>query len=152
VWKSAPFSSSLLRYTQYPHPLCCMSFSVPCLLSTFFCVCGGVRLSSGLCRFIPWVAVGILHFTYLFTCCSASPKQVWSWCLVVQEPSYFLSLAWHGEDLYGVGVRVLEFCFFLVGVFFEVCLQCLSKIFDLWISCYLLLPSIRHLVSSQIQL
>jgi hypothetical protein len=46
-----------------------------------------------------------------------SPKQVWSQCLVVQEPSSFLSVTWYGEDLYGLevqGVKVL----ILLGAFF----------------------------------
>jgi hypothetical protein len=28
--------------------------------------------------------------------CQMSPKQVWSQCLVVWQPSYFLSVTWYG--------------------------------------------------------
>jgi hypothetical protein len=52
----------------------------------------------------PRVAVGMLHGTYLLTCWSASPKQVWSQCLVAWEPSFFLNARWHGEALYWLGV------------------------------------------------
>jgi hypothetical protein len=34
-----------------------------------------------------------------------SPKQLWSWHLVAQQPSCFLSLTWHGGALYGLGVQ-----------------------------------------------
>jgi hypothetical protein len=46
--------------------------------------------------------VGIPRATYLLTCWSMSPKQVWSRCLEVQEPSCFLSVMWHGEALYSL--------------------------------------------------
>jgi hypothetical protein len=42
--------------------------------------------------------------------CWMSPKQVWSWHLVAQEPFCFLSVLWCGEALYGLwvqGVKVL---------------------------------------------
>jgi hypothetical protein len=74
-----PFSSALIA----PHSLYSCSFSVPCLLFSFF---GGVVVSlpRGLWWFIPGVAVGILHATYLLTCWSAASKKVWScfWPLV----------------------------------------------------------------------
>jgi hypothetical protein len=108
----------------------------------------GVSLSRGLCWFILGVVMGVPRATYLLTCWSASPKQVWSWCLTAREPSCFLSVMWHGEALsrLGVwGVRVL----FILGFFFcQVCLQYLSKIFDLQSSHSLLPPSSHHLGSS----
>jgi hypothetical protein len=64
----------------------------------------GVSLSRGLGWFILRIAVGIPRATYLLTCWSASLKQVWSWCLAVQEPSCFFSVTWFGEALYGLGV------------------------------------------------
>jgi hypothetical protein len=45
------------------------------------------------------------------------PKQVWSQCLVAQEPSCFLTVMWHGEALYGLGVQGVEVLIFL-GDFF----------------------------------
>jgi hypothetical protein len=77
----------------------------------------GVSLSGGLCWFIPGVAVGILHASYLLTCWSASPKQVWSWHLAAWEPSCFLSITCCGEALYGLGVQGVG-VLFLLGVFF----------------------------------
>jgi hypothetical protein len=62
----------------------------------YFFFLRGRSLSWGLCWFIPGVAVGITHVTYLLTCWSASPKQAWSRCLVVWEPSCFLS--YHGIE------------------------------------------------------
>jgi hypothetical protein len=46
-----------------------------------------------------------------------SPKQVWSWHLVVWEPSSFLSATWHGEALYVLGAQGFE-VLILVGAFF----------------------------------
>jgi hypothetical protein len=74
-------------------------------------------LSRELCWFISRVAVGIWCVTYLLTCWSASPKKVWSWHLVVWEPSWFLSVMWCGEAFTVWRFRVSEFWFFLV-VFF----------------------------------
>jgi hypothetical protein len=83
-----PFSSVLKAL----RPLCCMSFSVPCLLFSlgfFFC---GARVSPSrrICWFILGVAVGVLCASFLLTCWSTSPRQVRSWRLAVQEPSWFL--------------------------------------------------------------
>jgi hypothetical protein len=60
---------------------------------------------------------GVLHATYLLTWWSASPKQVRSWHLVAQEPSWLLCLTWH-EDAMHVKVSELFFpwWFFLPGV------------------------------------
>jgi hypothetical protein len=49
--------------------------------------------------------------------CRMSPKQVWSWHLVVWEPFYFLSVTWRGEALYGLGFQGVE-VLILLGVFF----------------------------------
>jgi hypothetical protein len=76
-----------------------------------------VNLSIGLCWFIPGVAVGIPCATYLLTCLSASPKQVWSWHLAVWEPSCFLSVTWHGEALYWLGVQGVRVLILLGGFF-----------------------------------
>jgi hypothetical protein len=118
-----------------PCPLCYMSFSVPCLLFSFFFFCrAGINLSRGLCWFTPGVAVGVLCATHLLTCWSAPPKQAMSQCLSAQEPSWLLRVLWHA-----VAMCVLEFC--LIGSFScQVWLQHLSKIFILQSSCYLLPP------------
>jgi hypothetical protein len=120
IHSSLPHPHSLV-YSVHPALLCCMSFPVPCLLSSFvlFCFCGvGVSLSRGLCWFIPGVAVGILCAAYLLTCWSVSPKQVWSWHLMAWEPSCFLSVTWCGEALYGLGVQGVRDLLFL-GDFFS---------------------------------
>jgi hypothetical protein len=52
--------------------------------------------------------------------------------------------------LYGLGVQGVRFFILLGGFFCQVWLQHLSKIFDLWSSHCLLLPSSHHLGSSLI--
>jgi hypothetical protein len=58
---------------------------------------------------------GIPHADYLLTCWSASPKQVWNRHLVMQEPSYFLSVTWHGEALYELGIQGVRVLILLGG-------------------------------------
>jgi hypothetical protein len=133
---------------KVPQPLCYMSFSVACLLFSFFFFCeADVSLSRGLWWFIPGVAVGVPCAAYLLTCWSASPKQVRSWHLAVQEPSWLLCILWCGETICRLGfggVEVLP----LLGVFScLVCLQCLNKIFTLRSTHYLLPPCSHHLRS-----
>jgi hypothetical protein len=105
--------------------LLCVLFSCLFIIQFFifvFVFCrAGVSLCSGLCWFIPGVAVGILHAAYLLSCWSASPKQVRSWHLVVQEPSWFLHISWCGEGMWGLGVQGYQsfassWWFFLPGV------------------------------------
>jgi hypothetical protein len=45
------------------------------------------------------------------------PKQVWSWNLVVWEPSCFLSVTWCEESLYRLGVQGFK-VLILLGAFF----------------------------------
>jgi hypothetical protein len=49
--------------------------------------------------------------------CWMSHKQVWNQHLAVWEPSCFLTVMWHGEALYGLGVQGVEVLIFL-GDFF----------------------------------
>jgi hypothetical protein len=131
-----PFSGVL----NASHPLCYVSFSVPCLLfSLFFFSRAGVRLSRELCLFIPEVAVGELSAVYLLTCWSVSAKQVRSQHLAVWEPSWFLSVTWHVRAG-GSGCQTFASSWW----FCQVWLQHLSKIFALWSSCCLLPPSSHH--------
>jgi hypothetical protein len=46
-----------------------------------------------------------------------SPKQVWSQHLVTQELSYFRSVTWSGEALYGLGVQGVEVLILLGALF-----------------------------------
>jgi hypothetical protein len=114
-WKfaqsSAPCSSPLLWCAQSTPPsLLHVLFSS--LFIILFFSRASVSLSSGLCWFIPGVAVGLPHAAYLLTCSSVSPKKVYSLCRVAQEPSCFLSSV---EKLCtGWGAGVSEFCLFLV--------------------------------------
>jgi hypothetical protein len=108
----------------------------------------GVRLSRELCWFIPGVAAGVPHAAYLLTHWSVSPKQVRSWHLMAQEPSWFLCVTWHGEAMCGLGVPGVGFLPLLGGFSCQVYLQHLSKIFVLQSSCYLLPPSSWHLGTS----
>jgi hypothetical protein len=104
---SPPFPDAL----SAPCPLCCMSFSVSCLLSSFvlfFCRAGS--LCPGSYAVYHKCSYGDTRTSYSLTCWSASSKQVWSWHLAVQESSSFLSVTWRGEALYRLrvqGVRVL---------------------------------------------
>jgi hypothetical protein len=137
------------RVLKSPHLFYFLSFSIPCLLFSFFPRVG-VSLSWGLCWFIPAVAVGVPCAAYLLSCWSTSPSQVGSQYLVVWEPSWFLSVMWHGEAMCGLGAQGVV-VLLLLGVFScQVCLQHFSKIFDLRSSCYLLPPSSRHLGSRHI--
>jgi hypothetical protein len=56
-----------LVHSEHPAPSAACSFSVSCLLFTFFCGVG-VSMSRGLCWFIPGVVVGIPYAAYLLTC------------------------------------------------------------------------------------
>jgi hypothetical protein len=110
--------------SEHPAPSAVCSFSVPCLLFSFFVFDflgffdgAGISLPRGLCWFIPGIAVGIQRAAYLLTCWSASPMQVWSWCLAAQEPSCFLSIMWHWEALYRLGVQGVVVLIFLGGFF-----------------------------------
>jgi hypothetical protein len=62
--------------SKHPALFAACPFQFLVCYSIFFCRVG-VSLSWGLCWFIPGVAVGIWWATYLLTCWSASPKQVW---------------------------------------------------------------------------
>jgi hypothetical protein len=78
-----------------------------------------VSLFRGLCRFVLGFSVGVLHAAYLLTW--GSVKQVRSWSLAAQEPSWFLHLTLIGDDIYRLGVwRCQNFAsswwFFLPGV------------------------------------
>jgi hypothetical protein len=46
-----------------------------------------------------------------------SPKQVWNRHLAAWEPSYFLSVTWFGEALYGLGAQGVKL-FILLGALF----------------------------------
>jgi hypothetical protein len=46
-----------------------------------------------------------------------SPKQVWSWWLVAQQPSYFLSVKCCGENFYMLGIQVVEILILLGALF-----------------------------------
>jgi hypothetical protein len=87
------------------------------MIQVFFFFRVRVSLSRGLCWFIPGVAVGTLLVAYLLTCWSVSPKQVWSQCLEAWEPSWFLSVRWHGEALCRLGVWGVRVLLILGGFF-----------------------------------
>jgi asparagine N-glycosylation enzyme membrane subunit Stt3 len=46
-----------------------------------------------------------------------SSKQVWSWHLAAGVSSSFLSITWHGEALYGLGIQGVK-ALILLGAFF----------------------------------
>jgi hypothetical protein len=49
--------------------------------------------------------------------CQMSPKQVWSWRLVVRKPSCFLSVTWHEEAFNRLGVQGVEVLILLGALF-----------------------------------
>jgi hypothetical protein len=112
LWRTAPCVSPLSGMLIATPPQMCVPFQFLVYYLVVFLFCGvGFSLSRG---FIPGVAVGILQAAYLLT--FGLLRLVWSWCLVVWEPSFFLSLMWCGEALYGLwvqGVKVL----ILLGAF-----------------------------------
>jgi hypothetical protein len=113
-------SSSLL-----PLYLVCSEHPAPSAVCPFqFLVCypvfylqGGVQSVQGAVLVYPRGSCGILCAAYLLTYWSASPKHVWSWHLVVQESSCFLSVTWHGEALYGLMVQCVRVLILLGGFF-----------------------------------
>jgi hypothetical protein len=116
VFPPSPVQQLSLVSSVHPAPSVACSFSVPCLLFSFF-LWGGFQSVQGTMLIYPRGSCGNTMSLYLLTCWSASPKEVWSQHLVAWEPSCFLSVMWHGVALYGLevqGVRVL----FLIGVFF----------------------------------
>jgi hypothetical protein len=148
-WRVTPcFSPSSLVCSKHPtlSAACPFQFLIYYSVLGFFCR-AGVSVSRGLCCFIPGVALWIPCVTYLLTCWSASPKQFWSQHLAAQEPSCFLSVVWHVEALWGLGVQGVRVLLILGGFFCQVWLQCFSKIFDLWSSRCLPPPSSCHLGS-----
>jgi hypothetical protein len=112
-----PFSGAL----RAPCPLFCESFSVPGLSFSF---CFHFGFLQGRSQSVQGTMLVYPKGGYRSTACClfahllvASPKQVWSQCLVAEEPSWFLSVTWHGEALCWLevwGVRVL----LILGVFF----------------------------------
>jgi hypothetical protein len=82
---------------------------------SFFFFREGFSLSRGLSQFIPGVTVNTMCclFAHLLVCV----WQVWSWHLTAQEPSCFLSVKWHGETLYGLGIQGVRVLLLLGGFF-----------------------------------
>jgi hypothetical protein len=121
--RSTPCSSPLLWCTQSTlPPLLHVPFLFLVYYSVFFFFFAGWGQSlQGVCWFIPGVAVWIPHSAYLLTCWSASPKQVWTWCLVAREPSCFLSILWSGEALYSLVVDGIRVLLLLAGFFSAKC-------------------------------
>jgi hypothetical protein len=154
AWRSAPCSSPILwsAYNTTP-PLLHVPFQFLVYYSGFWgewlwnreSVCPGGY--AGLSK--VWLGEYHMMLGAHLLVCWVSPKQVWSQCLEVREPSCFLSVTWHGEALYGLGIQSVKFWFFLVLFSCQVWLQYLSKIFDLWSSHCLLLHSSHHLWSSK---
>jgi hypothetical protein len=148
--RSLPLLPSLVCF-QCPHlpPLLCVSFQFV-FYSVFFwggwgeSVQGAVLVyPRGSWRNTVW------HLMLTCLVCQMSPKQVWSrWW----QPSCFLSVMWHGEAFYELGVQGIEVLILLGALFLQVWLQCLSKIFDSQSShCLLLCPS-HHLGSPPLRI
>jgi hypothetical protein len=92
-----------------PCPLCWVFLFSPLFIIQFFFFFAGQ--GSACPGGYAGLSQGWLWENHMPLICS--PKQVWSRCLVVREPSCFLSVTWLGEALCGLGVQG-------VGVFFLV--------------------------------
>jgi hypothetical protein len=134
---ATPAFSGRVVYLQFtggsaPTPLSRAQGSLPSLLRVFFFSAACLLFNLFFFSFFPgWGSVcpgsytdlfqGVPHTAYLLTWWSVSPKQVRSWRLVAQEPSWFLYLMWRGDAVHGLGVwRCRSFAvswwFFLPGV------------------------------------
>jgi hypothetical protein len=84
----------------------------------FFCMAWGQSVQ-GAMLFYPRGGCGntTWHLFAHLLVCHMSPKQVWSWCVVVWESSCFLSVMWCGEALYQLGVQGAK-VLILLGAFF----------------------------------
>jgi hypothetical protein len=101
-----------------PHPLCCVPFQFLVHYSVFFCVGWGSVCPGGYAGLSQgWLWEYHVMFVAHLLVCRMSPKQVWSWRLVAREPSCFLSVMWHREALYGLGVQGVK-VLILLGAFF----------------------------------
>jgi hypothetical protein len=100
-----------------PCPFCCVSFSVPCLLYSLFFVFFFLQSRGQSVQGAILVYPRSICGNTVCCCWYVFPKQVWSWCLAVQEPSTFLSVMWGGEALYGLGAWGVRI-FLLFGGFF----------------------------------
>jgi hypothetical protein len=100
----------------------------------------GISLSRELCCFIPVV---LWKYLIPLICSPFGPLDVsqagFEPVSGGMEALLFSHLMWCGEALNGLGVQGVEFLFSLVLFFCHVWLQHLSKIFDLWHSCFQLL-------------
>jgi hypothetical protein len=108
-----------------PCPLCYVSFVFffSCLFIIQFVSLfslGGGQSVQGSLLICPRVVCGstVCRLAHLVVC---SPKQVRSWYLAAQEPSWFLHLMWSGDAISGLGVWRCQcfasfWWFFLQGV------------------------------------
>jgi hypothetical protein len=94
-----------------PPPLLCVSFSSLFFFVLFCFVCrAGRSVCTGLYAGLSqgWLVKCCMMLGAHLLVCWMSPKQVWSRHLVTREPSSFLSVAWCGEVLYGLGVQCVK--------------------------------------------
>jgi hypothetical protein len=110
----SPFGCALPEFLS---PLLCASFRLIFIVQFF---CGGmVSLPRWLCWFITGVTGGIPCDTWCSPAWSAwclpyrCGASVWWWW----QPSGFLSVMWHGEAFYRVGVQGIEVLILLGALF-----------------------------------
>jgi hypothetical protein len=96
LWRSAPCLSSFSgALSEFPSPLLCASFQflVSCSVFFFFFFWQGSQFVQGTMLVYHRGGLGNSSWHLALTCsvCWMSPKQVWSWCLVVGgSPPVFL--------------------------------------------------------------
>jgi hypothetical protein len=133
--------ASLSPELKVPCLLCYMSFSILCLLFSFFFFCG-VEISqsrelSGLSQAWLW------GYHVPFICSPVGlhlPSRLGAGVWQQGSPPDFSVYCGVGKLCVGWGFGGVRFLPLLGGFSCQVCLQHLNKIFPLWSSCYLLPP------------
>jgi hypothetical protein len=100
-------------------PLLCANFQFIVNCSDFLFFCRGGSLSRRLCWFIPGVAGGIPRDTWCSPVWSAEylPSRFGDSIWQQWQHSCFLSVTWHGEAFYGLGVPGVEVLLLLDALF-----------------------------------
>jgi hypothetical protein len=105
---------------QHPAALLHVPFQFLVYSSVFVCVyvCGGDSVCPG--GYAGLYQSGLWEYCVMFGAhlfvCWMSPKQVWSWHLVV-GPSCFVSVMWCGEALCGLGVQGVKVLILFCALF-----------------------------------
>jgi hypothetical protein len=121
AWRAAPCSFPLLWCTQSTLPVCCVSFSVPCLLFSFF-LWGRGQSVWGAMLVYPrggCVSTTCCLFAHLLLCISQADLELASGSAGALLVSQYKNQVWRSSVWLGVcsvGVLLILGCFFLPSV------------------------------------